>query len=756
MRNRKWGSLSALPAVLPALAAFAVFPAVATGQQTGGLEGEVLNVEGDHVEAAEVRIHALSRLVLTDSLGRFQMTDLRPGTVLLEVMSERWGRATLPVDIQPGQDPYVIVNLSLVYHVDEIVVTAGAPTLASRAFQPAEVISGSRLLAASEPSLGETLSGQPGVSSTYFGPGASRPIVRGLGGDRVRMLESGLGTGDVSSTSPDHAVTVEPLQASRIEVIRGPATLLYGSAGIGGVVNVIDHRIPDEVPPEAIGGTGTIRGASVSEEMAAALELHGGAGPVGWRASGLLRNTGDYSIPGCAEAGVSDADCDTPPGTLNNSSIETARGALGASVVGDPGYIGLSFGAFDTKYGVPVSHGHGDGGEHEDAPVSIDLDQWRLDLAGRWQTPTGFLHNVDLRLGYVDYRHLELEGSEVGTQFDNTQWEGRVEANHGLGSDGAGVFGIQAGHRDLEAIGEEAFIPPSTTDLFAAFAYEELGVGPVRFQLGARWEMQTSTNKTEGLKINHDAVSLSAGANWTASDAVSLVATVSRPSKIPNSEELFADGPHAATGTFQVGDPTLGLETAISFDAGIHVTGQRAHGQFTGFVTSFDDFIYLAFTDAVADGLPVFQYTQADALFTGFELSARFDLWHRGDTHLGLELVSDYVYTKLNGTGESLPLIPPFSIGAGVGFEETNWLADVGVRLAADQNRTARLETSTPGYALLDASVGYRVFTGNVQHEISLRGTNLTNSDARTSTSVLKSVAPLPGRDIRLTYRVLF
>lgn len=754
--NNQWWATRLTPCLVCGAILLASAPAVA--QQTGGLEGEVLNVYNEPVHGAEVRIHAASRLVVTDSLGRFRLGDLRAGSLLLEVMSDQWGRATLPVSIEAGDVLYVVVNLSPVYHVDEIVVTTGPATLESRAFQPAAVISGAELVSASEPSLGETLSGQAGVSSTYFGPGASRPIVRGLGGDRVRMLESGLGTGDVSSTSPDHAVTVEPLQANRIEVVRGPATLLYGSAGIGGVVNVIDHRIPDEIPTKAIGGTGTIRGASVSEEMAAALDLRGGAGPVGWRASGLLRNTGDYSIPGCAEAGVSGADCETPPGTLANSSIETARGALGASLVGSPGYLGVSFGAFGTKYGVPVSHGHEDEEEEEEeeAPISIDLDQWRVDLSGRWLAETGFLNNLDLRLAYVDYRHQELEGSEVGTQFDNSQWEGRLEANHRLGADGAGVVGVQAGSRDLEATGAEAFIPPSSTDLFAAFAYEEVGAGPVRFQFGGRWESQSSRNKAADIEIDNGALSLSAGANWKTSDVLSLVATVSRPSKIPNSEELFADGPHAATGTYEIGAPGLGLESALSFDAGVHLTGEGVHGQITGFVTSFDDYIYLAFTDSVADGLPVFQYTQADALFTGFELSARVDLWHEGDKHLGLDLVGDYVFTRLDDTSESLPLIPPFTVGAGLDFESSGWRADLGVRLAADQNRVAEFETPTPGYVLLDASVGYRIFSGSMQHEISLRGTNLTNSEARASTSVLKDVAPFPGRDIRLTYRVLF
>lgn len=726
-------------------------------QAPATVRGVVVTPSGDPAAGAAVRVVGLGRHDHTDTGGRFSL-QLPPGSHVIELFSAQHGQATRRISLSAGQALDLEIELEPAFHAEPIIASVG-PEARTRdeLYQPVDVLGGRELRELGRNSLGETLTEFPGINSTFYGPGSSRPVIRGLQGDRVRMLQSGVSTGDVSSGGPDHAVATEPLLAGQIEVLRGPSTLLYGSSAIGGAVNSIDPRIPRETSSHGITGFVQAQGATVNEELNGAASLGGTIGSVGWHASGLLRETGDYRIPEYAE--LDPLPGEEKPGTLENSAVETRTGSLGASWVGSAGYVGAAVTGYGTKYGVP-GHEHGD--EHgedtavaEEPGVELDLSQFRLDVEGSWSFGAAVIRTAKLRTGYADYTHSELEGDEVGTRFDNREFEGRLEATHAPLGPVSGTWGLQYGNRDVKAAGEEAYLPETRTNRFAAFLYEEVPLGAVKFGVGARWE-GADHETVDGQSRNNGGLSGSLGVNWAASEAVTLTASGSRSTKLPSSEELFSDGPHAATRLYEIGNPDLANEIGYSGDFGVIVGEGPVTGQLTGFVNSFDDFIFLMPTDSVASGFTVARYSQTDALFYGFELGLEVSIIHRAGNHLALTGFSDYVWAEQRGTSEPLPYIPPLRWGGGARWEIGQWLAKAEVRRVEEQDRVAEFETTTPGYTMVNASVSYAFFTGGLGHEITLRGTNLADVDARNHVSLLKEIAPLPGRDVRLTYRLMF
>lgn len=727
--------------------------------RSGRIEGRVLTPIGEIARHAEVRLVGIGRRVDADDEGRFQL-QVPAGTYVLEAASGQEGRAVERVEVRAGETTAIELTLEPVYHVEPILASVGPEARTqTELYQVTDVLSGRELVEKGLPSLGETLAGQPGVNSSYYGPGSSRPVIRGLQGDRVRILESGLGSGDVSATGPDHAVAVEPTEAEQIEIIRGPSTLLYGSSAIGGVVNVIDGRIPRELPVHAIQGSVQLQGASVNDERNGSATLSGAAGPVAWRASGLLRETDDYAIPGYPEVGHDEEPAhEHEEGVLPNSSIETETGSLGASWIGSAGHAGVAFTTFATEYGVP-GHAHEaeeETPEAEEQGTRIDLDRRRVDLEAAWNFSGSAFRTVKARAAYGDYRHIELEGGEVGTRFDNEELEARLEAAHApLFGILSGNAGAQFGSRDLVATGEEAFLPGTSSGTVALFLFENLPLGPVSVGVGARWELADHDTDT-GLSRTSDGLSGSLGLNWPASEAVTLALSGSRSTKLPAAEELFSNGPHAATRLIEVGDPELENEIGYSADAALIVTEGPVTGQFAAYVSSFDGFIFLATTDSVVEQFQVARYEQADALFYGFEASLAVSVVHRAGSHLALTGFSDYVRAEATDTDSPLPRIPPLRWGVGARWELGPLRLVAEVRRTTEQDRVAEFETPTTGYTMLNASAGYAFFTGSVGHEVTLRGSNLTDEEARNHVSLLKDLAPLPGRDIRLTWRVMF
>jgi len=741
-------------------------------QATGVLSGQVVTADGTPSTDAEVRIADLSRRTTVDDSGAFIFQDLVPGSYLVEATSLRFGRSVERVEVRAGEITRVTLEMDPLFRLDELVVSAG-PTSVQRSetYQPSSALTGLDLAKAVQSSLGETLSGELGVTSTYSGPGSSRPLIRGFGGDRVRILEGGIGSGDVSSQGPDHAVGLEPLTAERIEIVRSPATLLYGSSAVGGIVNVIDKRIPREMPGAALSGSFTALGGTVAHERTGAFEFNGALGSrFAWHLSGLKRDTDDYSIPGFAEHDHEEGEAhageeeEEVEGILENSSVETARGALGLSWIGNAGHIGFAFSGLDKDYGVP-GHGHAHhqeageeqaGEEHGEEDVTIGLEQRRFDLEGAWRFNSETLQGLKGRFGIADYEHTEFEGEEIGTRFLNEQWEGRLELQHALTRSTKGVAGIQASGRDFAARGEEAFVPPSSSLSFAGFLYEELQSGSVRYQVGARGELQQMKQESAGYQEDHFGFSLSGGVNWTPSDHVGLALSLARSVKLPSLEELFSDGPHAATFAYEVGNRDLDPESAYTMDATLRLSQGTFRSELTGFMNLFDGYIYQDFTGQERDGLPVWQFSQADARFWGFEAALEFDLIHQGRHHLLVEGWSDYVRAELTDLDRNLPRIPPLRLGTGLRYDGGALRADVGLTRVARQDRVSPFEEETEGYTLLDGSIGYRIFTGGLTHDLVLQGRNLTDQEARPHTSFLKELAPLPGREVRFLYRVYF
>jgi len=748
-----------LGTLLLGLATSATLPAQ---QPTASIEGRVVTPMGEPAAGAEIRVVGLGRHVDADENGRFRI-EIPAGTYVLEIYSPRFGRAVERVTAEAGAELELEIQLEPVFHAEPIIASVGPEARTqTELYQATDVLVGRELVEKGRNSIGETLAEQPGVTSTYYGPGSSRPVIRGLQGDRVRVLESGVSSGDVSASGPDHAVAVEPMLAGQIEIIRGPSTLLYGSSAIGGAVNIIDPRIPREKSIHAFTGHAQVQGATVSDELNGGVSLNGTVGSFGWHASGLLRNTDDYRIPGPAvapwaqEPGEEHQDL----GFLPNSALDTRTGSLGASWVGSAGYFGAAVTGYGTEYGVP-GHEHGEEEspvtpeEEPDHGVQIDLDQTRFDVEGAWIFGGNLVRAAKLRAGYADYNHQELEGQEVGTRFDNNEFEGRLEATHAPLGPVTGTLGAQYGKREVKAAGLEAFLPDTKTGALALFLYEEIAVRAFNFAVGARWE-GSDHDVIDGRSRSSDGFSGSLGVNWSASESVTLTATAARSSKLPTAEELFSDGPHAATRLYEVGDPDLVNEIGRSFDAALIVTEGSVTGQLAGYVNSFDDFILIVPTDSTVAGFTVAEYEQEDARFYGFELSLKVSILHRPGNHLALTGFSDYVRAEATSSDDPLPFIPPLRYGAGALWEVDRWRAAVDVRRTEEQTRVAAFETPTPGYTFLNASVSYAFFTGSLVHEITLRGTNLTDREARNHVSLLKDIAPLPGRDIRLTYRLLF
>ena len=770
-------SIRKLAACRLLLAAILVSPLPIVAQDVGTLSGRVITADGEPVTDAILSVAGTSRQVRVDDDGRFTFEDLPAGQQLLNISSTRHNDGVERVEVAADETVEVEIVLVSRIHSEEIVVTAtGDARLDLDLATPVTVLEGQELSERLAPTIGETLDKEVGINQTYFAPGASRPIIRGLGGDRVKMMENGLDTLDASSTSPDHAVAADPLAAERLEVVRGPATLLYGSNAIGGVVNMLDQRIPEYRPAEKLTGSLNLRLGSVAAERAGSVVLDGGGERVAWHLDFLTRETDDYDIPGFArveddehdeEEGDHGEEEENPFGTLPNSDLSSDSGAAGLSYFfGDRGYLGVSAAGFASNYGVPGGHHeeeHGEEGEHEEEEehgeegIRIDMQRLRYDLKGAVTRPFSLFRGASFRFGYVDYEHDELEApGVVGTQFFNDSWEGRAEFLQKTRGSHSGSLGLQLRSRDLEAVGEEAFIPPAKSDNIGLFTFQELGSGPLRYQFGLRYEAQDTTVRSADLPDrDFDGLSGSFGVVWQASQAYSLGASIARSVKFPNGEELYSEGLHFATSAFELGDANLDEESAVGAD----LTFRKSEGRLTGainlFYNAFSDYIFQQFTGEEVEGFPVLQWSQADADFWGAEVDLTIALIEQPHSSWDLDLFTDMVRAEFEDGGD-LPRIPPLRFGGGIHYRGDRLTGGAEIRRATEQDRVAVNETPTPAYTMVNANIGYRFFFNSYFLDVMLRGRNLTDEEARVHTSFVKDSVPLPGRDISLVARFGF
>lgn len=650
---------------------------------------------------------------------------------------------------------------------DEVTVTATPlPRSLSDLVTPADQVTGEQLRVQEQRTLGETLSRQPGVSSTYYGPNASRPIIRGQGGERIRILNNGVSLLDASGASVDHAVALDPIALKRVDVIRGPAALLYGSATVGGVVNAVDGRIP-EVRLEGITTQLEPRWNSASSEWGGAGVVEGGFRGFNFHLNGVGRDTKDLAIPAFARSAELRALEPLPPGEreargrLPNSASATQSGAGGFSYVWDKGYVGFS----PTWY-------HSDYGTVAESDVTIDLRQKRLDVAGGFYDVLPKITSVKYRLGLTDYEHTEYEGTVPGTVFKNRGWNGRIDAIHDKVGPFQGAFGLETIGFDFSALGEEGFLPKTTTRVTSGFAFEEAARGAVRFQLAGRFDVASVDAQADPQFGPADSRSFVIG-----SGAAGLVyepvqnwpfgLSLSYTSRAPNYQELYADGPHLATAAFDIGDRNLDVERSLGIDLSARRTAGRVTGFLSAFYNRYDGFIALEPTPQLrtVDGtrLQVYEYRNVPADFAGGEAGVTTRLFERAGHSVDLELSADYVYTRDRDTGDGLPFIPPFRFRSRFSYAWKALQAGVEVVHANAQNRlapgglpAAPTSIATDGYTMLNMWLTYSLKKGPVSWDLLLRGNNLNNTTARESTSFLKDIAPLPGAGISGGLRATF
>jgi iron complex outermembrane recepter protein len=641
-----------------------------------------------------------------------------------------------------------------------------------------DVLSGTSVLTAEEltrelkPTIGETLSHQAGVSATSFGPNASRPVLRGFQGERVRVLSDGIGSFDVSNTSVDHAVVINPLTADRIEVLRGPASLLYGSSAIGGVVNVIDSRIPRSIPEEGIhvDGIGTYGSAANERSGGARIDA-----PLGdkivlhfdgtYTKTGDLRTGGYILTPALRAAALASGDPDTAAladlrGKLPNSAGRTWEVAGGAALITSNGNMGVSISHYDSLYGVPVRYSVDPAVEAEE--VRLDVKQTRVDFRSEIKPASGFITAIKFRGGYADYKHNEIDDTgAIGTTFLNDGWEGRLElAQQKLGG-WEGAVGAQFFLRNLNIIGDEKFLPKSQTSQLGLFTVQSYDFGAVRAEAGGRVEKSTlSANADADLgnpdyRRNFTTLSGSLGANLEFTPGWRVGINTSYTQRAPSAEELFANGPHAGTQAFEIGNPAFAKEKSTGVELSLRGGGDGYSLSASVYHSWFKDFIFEAATGAIQDDLPIFQFGQANARYYGAEIEASLKLAQLGDYAVNIDGVGDFTRARINSVGPA-PRIPALRLLGGLEAQSDTLTARAEVEWVDGQNRIAAFETATKGYTMTNASFSFKPFGADNNSSLTVSANNIFDVNARRHASFLKDFAPLAGRDFRITARFGF
>ena len=630
---------------------------------------------------------------------------------------------------------------------------------------PVKVLNGRELSLRREGTLGETLNGIPGVTATQFGPNASRPVIRGLDAERVRIMQNGIGTLDVSSLSPDHAITIDPLIIEQIDVVRGPAALLYGGSAMGGVVNAIDHRIPTEKLNGITGRAETrFGGPDSTRNGAAVIDL--GNGQFAVHVDAYKRKTDDLDIPGFAVSSRKSRADGTPRenrGRLVNSASDSDGGALGASLTFDNGYIGASYSRFNSNYGTVA----------EEA-VTIDMKSDRWDIASEFKDLGTVINRVKFRLGHTDYTHTEFEGSEVGTVFDNRGLEGSFEAGHapiatGLGNL-SGVLGVQFDNTNFSALGAEAFVPKVNSQNKALYLYEELPIAAGenlqhKITFGGRLGHTSVDSKNfttilgeniTGKNNSFNPNSYAVGGLYAINNNWSLTSNISHNERAPAYFELYANGAHVATGQFEVGNTQFSKEKSNGIDAQIRYKDAKNSFSVGAYYTRFSNFIGLFNTGndieiEPGEFLPEAQFAAVPAVFKGLEAEGKFSIAN----NLNLLVRGDYVHAKDTRNNNYLPRISPMRLGAGLQYALNGFSARLDVLRAFKQNNTAENELDTDGYTNVSAIVAYKLPT-KFNIELFAKANNLLDDEICEHASFLKDISPAGERSILIGARADF
>ena len=663
--------------------------------------------------------------------------------------------------------PILMAEEPAIQALDEIIVTAPLQDRKSDSPVPVTVLSDDELRMKTGHSIGDTLKNELGISSQSFGPGVGTPVIRGQAGPRVRVLNNGIGSNDVSAISPDHATSVEPLLAERIEVLRGPATLLYGSGAMGGVVNVIDNRIPGRQFDKLVGAALEQRFDSTSDETSTTMKVEGGKDNIAYHLDGFYRHRNNLDIGGSgidtAKVAITDPSLeivDNPKGFLNNTGAEAISGSAGLSWIGAPGFAGVSINNLNNNYAI-APDGTGD------ETVRIAMRQTKYDFKSELNNPFRFAKSLRTRLGYTDYQHTEIANGEPGAYYTNQSYEGRMELAHQDLGPLRGVVGFQAQASDFNAIEKltgDSIVPRSDITSYGVFAVESFDIGAVTYQLGTRVE-QTDIRPDGFANLSYTPVSASASAVWKLDNRNSLNLAVTRSSRAPQVQELLSDGYHDATRSYDRGDLGLREETSYNLDLGYRFKTDWLRAEFDLFHNWASDYIFQQrngeFVDqdgnpCLADCVPLVTSGQNDAIFKGYEAKLIVPMM---ENHLGLlemTLFSDYTRGEFVN-GSDVPRMPPLRYGLQLDFNRDKLSTYLRFTRAESQPHAGDFETSTAGYFLLNVGANYQVKAyKDAKLMVFAKGNNLLNQNIRNSTSYLRNFAPEAGRGAEVGFRVSY
>ena len=663
---------------------------------------------------------------------------------------------------------FVLGNISVLAEpsrlpMEHVLVSVPLHKKSAETALPVTVLSGDALRRAASSTIGDTLNNSPGLANASFGPGVGQPVIRGQQGARVTILQNGTSSGDASNLSADHAVSVEAILADSIEVLRGPATLLYGGGAIGGVVNILDNRIPTRLEEE-VSGSAEYRYDSASDMDTVVARLDIPTGSMAWHVDALYRDWANLEIPGSA---VKDGGDDAEEGEVHNTDGRTKSMTMGGSYHFDDGFFGMAVNRLENEYGIPSgSHEHHEDEtpeEHEEHDIRIDVEQTRYDAALHWHDPFGGAEVFRGFLSYTDYQHAEIEGSgEIGTLYSNDTLEARLELVHDQVKNFHGVFGLQAKSGEFSAIGEESFVPLTDSTELGLFVLEDYHRQAWTYEAGLRLDWVERNPDTHAASTQtFSAFSLSGSALWAMSERWQLGLALSRAERAPAIEELYSNvegsGPndwvlHAATGAIELGNPDLSTEVSSNLDLTLSWTGDGHFIETTVFYNDFSDYINLANTGREVGHSPVLIYAQDDAEFYGIEIESEFTLGDIGGGDITLALFADSIRGTL-GNGEDAPRLPPLRISGRLAWSDQSWAIWTRLMSAAQQDRSGQNEGATEGYTRWDLGGDYRLPLGGRELLLFASFKNLADEEIRLSTSFLRDVAPETGRSLELGIR---
>ena len=715
----------------------------------GSQPGAALTVSGQvrragslqPIAKAIVLVEGTKLETVTDGDGRFNLTGVPGGSQHVIISAPGFMPLRAELTIAGGQAAPLDALLDSEVHYTEVVSVSPDARDQFASYQPTSVLAGQDLSRELAASLGATLQNQPGVAERSLGPGPSRPVIRGLDGDRVLILEDGQRVGDLSSQSGDHGVPVNPASASRIEVIRGPATLLYGANAIGGLVNVLNEHIPTR-PVQGLHGTMMMDSATAAKEFVGAADLSGGNGRWAFHAGGSGQRTGDVA---------------TPAGDVENTQSHAGFGNVGASFTGAKGFVGASYGYDQTRYGIPFV---------EEGQIELNPRRHVVAVKGEGLQLGGPFSAVRVDFASRRYQHDEIVGGVTGTHFENDTDELNLLAKHRQMGRLTGSVGGWYLNRRFLAEGEEALSPPVQEDGAAAFVYEELTWPHLTLQFGGR--VNYAAYEPEGGLPARDFTDVSASVGLlfrpaVAEDKLTFAVSFARAARHPALEELYFFGPHPGNFAFEIGNAGLDSERALGVDLSVRWRARRSSGEVTYFRNSIADYIFrnplteeefaARFGDQADDGgLPVVEFTARDSVLQGIESHTDIELG-RG---FGLELGLDYVQGELRGTGEALPRIPPLRFRGGLHYQRNAFQAGGEIVSAAKQDRVFGAETPTDGYNLLKLFGSYSFGTARATSTVTARLDNVTNELYENHLSLIKDFVPEMGRNFKVIYSVRF